>query len=101
MLGSHAVDARVAIAAIAFAAHEHAPVWQLIHGPHGQPATPVKELTLLIGQVFPLTRPVIEDAAVQRNVLAARDDLQRVELQVLHGAHGSLSTLEASPAPPG
>jgi hypothetical protein len=35
---------------------------------------------------------------VQRNVLAARDDLQRVELQVLHGAHGSLGALDASPA---
>ncbi|HEX6478690.1 MAG TPA: hypothetical protein VF043_07585 [Ktedonobacteraceae bacterium] len=38
---------------------------------------------------------------MQRNVLAARDDLQRVELQVLHGAHGLLGALNALPAPSG
>src|SRR2546421_9419730 len=62
---------------------------------------PVKELTLLIGQVFPHARRVSEDAAVQGNVLAAREDVQRVELQVLHRAHGLLGALDASPAPPG
>ena len=44
---------------------------------------------------------VIEHAAVQRDVLAAGDDLQRVELQVLHRAHGLLRALDAAPAPPG
>ncbi len=38
---------------------------------------------------------------MQGNVLAARDDVQGVELQVLHRAHGSLGALDASPAPPG
>ncbi len=37
---------------------------------------------------------------MQLNVLAARDDVQRVELQVLHRAHGLLGALDASPAPP-
>jgi len=74
---------------------------QLVHRPDGQPATPVKELTLLIGQVFPHARRVSEDAAVQGNVLAAREDVQRVELQVLHRAHGLLGALDASPAPSG
>ncbi len=38
---------------------------------------------------------------MQRDVMAARDDLQRVELQVLHRAHGLLRALDAAPAPPG
>ena len=98
VLGSHEANARVAIA---LAAHHHAPVRQLVHRPHGQPAAPVKELALLIGQLFPQARRVIEDAAAQRDVLAARENLQRVQLQVLHGAHGSLAARDASPAPPG
>jgi len=32
--------------------------------------------------------------------LGASDDLQRVELQVFHGAHGLLCSLEAAPTPP-
>src|SRR2546423_2475501 len=90
-------------AKIAFAPATPAPppVWQLVHWPDGQPAAPVKELALLIGQVFPHARRVIEHAAVQGNVLAARQDLQRVELQVLHGAHGRLGALAASPASSG
>ncbi len=46
-------------------------------------------------------RCVIEDAAMQLNVLAASEDVQRVELQVLHRAHGLLGARDASPAPPG
>lgn len=38
---------------------------------------------------------------MQRDVMAARDDLQRVELQVFHRAHGLLGARDASPAPPG
>jgi len=38
---------------------------------------------------------------VQRNVLAASDDLQRVELQVLDLPHGLLRALDTAPAPPG
>ena len=33
--------------------------------------------------------------------MAASDDLQRVELQVLHRAHGLFRALEAAPPPPG
>jgi hypothetical protein len=101
VVGSHAANARVASVALALAAHDHAKVGQLVHRPDGQPAPPVKELALLIGQVFPHARRVSEDAAVQLNVLAAREDVQRVELQVLHRAHGLLGALDASPAPPG
>jgi hypothetical protein len=101
VLGSHAANAGVAIVVIALAAHDHAPVRQLVHRPDGQPDTPIEELALLIGQVLPHARRVIEDAAVQLNVLAAREDLQRVELQVLHRAHGSLGALDAEPSPPG
>ncbi len=101
VLDSQTANAGVAIVAIALAAHDHVPVRQLVHRPDGQPATPVKELALLIGQVFPEARRVIEDAAVQLNVLAASEDAQRVELQVLHRAHGSLGALDASPAPSG
>ena len=32
--------------------------------------------------------------------MAASDDLQRIELQVLHRAHGLLGALDAAPAPP-
>ncbi len=38
---------------------------------------------------------------MQRDVMAASDDLQRVELQVLDRAHGLLGALDAAPAPPG
>ena len=101
MLAGHAANARVAIVAIALAAHDHAPVRQLVHRSDGQPATPVEELALLVGQLFPHAGRVVEHAAVQRDVLAASDDLQRVELQVLHRAHGLLGALDAAPAPPG
>ena len=37
---------------------------------------------------------------MQREILAAGDDLQRIKLQELHRAHGSLRALEAAPTPP-
>ena len=98
MFGSHAVNACVARVAIALAAHDHAPVRQFVHWADGQPASPVKELALLIGWAFPHAGRVIEDAAVQLNVLAARDDVQRIELQVLHCAHGLLGSFATPPA---
>ena len=36
---------------------------------------------------------------MQGNVLAAGDNLQRIELQVFHGAHGVYCTHVATPAP--
>jgi hypothetical protein len=38
---------------------------------------------------------------MQRDVMAARDDLQRVELQVFDRAHGLLCALDAAPTAPG
>jgi hypothetical protein len=38
---------------------------------------------------------------VQGEVLAASDHLERIELQILHGAHGLFGPLAAAPAPPG
>jgi hypothetical protein len=40
-------------------------------------------------------------AAMQRDVMAARDDLGRIESQVLERAHGLLGALEAAPTAPG
>ncbi len=100
-IGVVALDAAHAQVVLALAAHDHAPVRQLVHRPDGQPAAPVEELALLIGQLFPHAGRVVEDTAVQLDVLAAGDDLQRVELQILHRAHGLLGAHEAAPAPPG
>jgi hypothetical protein len=86
--------------AIALTAHDHAPVRQFLHGSDGQPAAPVEEFALVVGQLFPQTRRVIENTAVQQDVLTARNDLQRVELQVLDRAHRLLRALTAAPAPP-
>jgi hypothetical protein len=38
---------------------------------------------------------------MQLDVVAARNDLQRIELQVLHRTHGLFGALAAAPAPPG
>ena len=38
---------------------------------------------------------------MQRDVMAARDDLERIQLQVFDRAHGLLCALDAAPAPPG
>src|SRR5205807_5808223 len=38
VITSHTANARVAIVALALAAHDHAPVRQLVHRPDGQPA---------------------------------------------------------------
>ena len=96
----HGANARVAIVAITLAMHDHAPMRQFVHRPDRQPAAPVEELALLISQRFPQAWCVLEHTAVQRNVVAARDDLQWVELQVLHRAHGLLGACDAVPAPP-
>ena len=87
-------------AALTLATHDHAPVGQLVHRAGGQPAAPVEEAALLIGQLLPLAGPIREDAAVERDVVAAGDDLQRVELQVFHRTHGLVGALKAVPAPP-
>ena len=76
VVAAHFSYARVTIGlAVALAAHDHAPIWQLIHRSGGQPATPIKKFALLIGYVLPHARGVIEHAAVQRDIMAASDDL--------------------------
>src|SRR5688572_3705109 len=85
--------------AISLTVHDHTPMRQLVHRADGQPTTPVKELALLIGHVFPQARGVIEYPAVQRDVMAAGDDLQRIKLQVIYRLHSLLRTLDAAPAP--
>ena len=81
--------------------HNDAPMRKFVHRPDGQPAAPVKELALLVSHVLPHSGLVIEHAAIQRNVLAARNDLQRIQLQVFHRAHRLLCALDAAPTPPG
>src|SRR3990172_8643975 len=97
MLAGQTANPRVVLA---LTAHDHAPEWQLVHWADSQPAAPVKKLALLVGRTLPQARPVVEHPAVELDVVAASDDLQRVELQVLHGAHGFFRTLDAAPAPP-
>src|SRR5215212_2867914 len=99
MLTSHAANSWVAIIAVTLAMHDRPPMRQLIHRPDGQPPTPVEELALLVGHLLPQVGCVIEYPAVKRDVLAARDHLQRVQLQVLHRAHRLLRALNAAPTP--
>ena len=70
------------------ASHQAAPMRQLVHRPHGQPPTPVKELPVSVSQLFPELWGVVHNPAVQLEILAAGHDLQRIKLQVLHGPHG-------------
>src|SRR3990172_937161 len=86
---------------IAFMAHYYAPVRQLVHRAHRQPAAPVEEFALLVSGSLPHSGFVIQYAAVQSEVVAAGDDLQRVNWHVLQGAHSLLWPPGAPPASPG
>src|SRR5215212_10928281 len=99
MFTSHAANSWVAIIAVTLAMHDYAPVRQFVHRPDGQPPTPVEEFALLVGHLLPQVGCVIEYSAVERDVVAARDQLQRVQLQVLHRAHRLLRALNAAPTP--
>src|SRR5215510_8880945 len=101
MLLGHEANSRVAIVSIALAVHNGTPMRKFVHRPGGQPATPVEELALLISHSLPHVRLVIENTAMQRDVMAARDDLERIQLQVFYGAHGLLCTFDTAPASPG
>ena len=83
------------------ALHDHTPVGQLLHRPYCQPVPPIEEPALAVGQDLPQPWPVIDYPAVKREVLAAGDDLQRVELQIFHRMHRFLGTLLAAPAASG
>ena len=105
VLEAHFSNARVVVdpvidPAVALTVHDRPPVGQLVHRPGSQPAAPIEELALLVGDLLPQAGRGFEHAAVQGDVLAAGDDLQRVELQVFHGAHGLLDARQAAPAPP-
>src|SRR5262245_2201997 len=75
MIPSHPLNSRVARVAIALSAHDHAPVRQFVHWADGKPASPVKELALFVGYLFPHPRCVIEYPTVKLDILAASDDL--------------------------
>ena len=94
VFAGHGADTRIVVA---LPAHDHAPMWQLVHRPGSQPAPPIEELALLVGHFLPLGRHVIEHPAVQRDVVAARNDLQRVQLQVLYRLHGLFGPFLATP----
>ncbi len=97
MVACHSAKSRTAFG---LAAHDRAPVGKLVHWPEGQPASPVEELAPPVGQLFPQTGCIVEHTTVQCDIVAASDDLQRVELQILHRAHGLLGARAAAPAPP-
>ena len=77
------LDDRADARRVAIATHEHAPVRQLVHRADREPTTPVEEAPLVVRELGEVLRAVAVDARVQHEVVAARDDHQRVELQVL------------------
>ena len=101
VLASHEANSRVAIVAIALAVHNGAPIRKFVHWTGGQPATPIEELALLISHSLPHVRLVIEHTAMQRDVMAAGDDLERIQLQVFDRAHGLFRAPDAAPTAPG
>ena len=68
---------------------------------HSQPATPVEELALLVGHILPLTRRVVQHTTVQRDILAAGNDLQRIELQIFHRSDRVLDPFNTAPTASG
>src|SRR5262249_26513516 len=57
-----------------------------------------EEFALLVTNFLPETGRVVDDAAVKCEIVAARDNLQRVELEILHRAHGELGAAAAAPS---
>src|SRR5512132_2362077 len=87
--------------AIDLVPHNKAPVRQFIHRSDSQPIAPIKEFSLSVCYILPHIRKIIEYAAMQGDILAARNDLQRIELQVLYCPHGLRGASDAAPAPSG
>src|SRR5215831_1112558 len=82
---------------VALPAHHDSPVRQLFHRARREPSAPIEEFALLVTKLLPETGRVVDDAAVKGEILAACDNLQRVELEILHRAHGELGAAAASP----
>jgi len=83
---------------ITFPAHYDAPMRQLLYRAHGEPSAPIEKLPLFVAKLLPHSRRVIDDAAVEREVVAASDDLERIKLQILHRAHRAFSAALALPS---
>src|SRR5215469_14131891 len=84
---------------VALPAHHDSPVRQLFHRACREPSAPIEEFALLVTNFLPETGRVVDDAAVKCEILAACNNLQRVELEILHRAHGELGAAAASPSP--
>ena len=82
---------------VELAAHEDAPVRQLVHRPDREPAAPVEELALLVGQRRPVVLSVVEHAGVEDQVMGAREEDERIELELLDCAHRLFRALEVLP----
>src|SRR5580692_1090314 len=83
---------------VTFPAHHDAPMRQLLDRAHGEPSAPIEKLPLFVAELFPHSRRIIDNAALEREVLAASDDLERIELQILHRAHRAFSAALALPS---
>src|SRR5512138_37710 len=81
--------------------HVHAKVRQVRHWVHRQPPAVIEELPVFVGDLVKIIRLVIQHTAVQNDILAARDDVQRVELDGFTAAYRLSSTFLALPAAPG
>ena len=100
MLNPHSADACVGIGPmVPLAVHDHPPVRQLLHRPDGQPAAPLEEAALVVGQDRPVIERVIDDATREHEVVGSSDDHQWVELEVLQRPHRERRAFEATPAP--
>ena len=82
---------------VELAAHEDAPVRQLVHRPDREPAAPVEELALLVGERRPVALSVVEHTGVEDQVVGAREEHERIELELLDGAHRLFRALESLP----
>ena len=62
---------------------------------------PNRRTSLLVGQPRPIVDRVVDDPAVEHQVLGAGHDAERVELEVLHRAHRALGACEPRHRRPG
>ena len=86
------------VSVVALAMHQHAPMWELVHRADDQPATPLEEPPLPVGQDRPVVDGVVDHAAREDQVVGSRDHRERIQLQVLDRAHRRLGAAQALPA---